>query len=296
MTARGARALLLVSLAALATAACGSPRRPSLPSGDGAPFPGFAAAYGQAIEECKAVTSITAQLALSGRAGDTKLRGRINIGVAAPEDIVLEGVAPFGRPVFVLAGRGGEATLVLPRDERVLRGASPSAIVEALAGVPLGPSELRAAVAGCGLGTGTPSGGRSFGESWASVDVPGASIFLQRMEGRWRVAGVRRDAVTVQYADFAGGRPSTVFVRTAAADLAMRVSQVEINVPIDPRAFDLEIPKNAIPITLEELRRAGPLGERGSGPLSRNSRGLNEFRRSLGNKIAAVGLTGVRPR
>jgi hypothetical protein len=42
------------------------------------------------------------------------------------------------------------------------------------------------------------------------------------------------------------------------------VSAVEINVPLDPRVFDLEIPSDAVPMTLEELRRAGPLGDRGS--------------------------------
>ena len=29
----------------------------------------------------------------------------------------LEGVAPFGPPAFILVARGGEATLLLPRDE-----------------------------------------------------------------------------------------------------------------------------------------------------------------------------------
>jgi hypothetical protein len=289
------RVSTVLSVLSVLSVACGAPKRPALPSGDGAPFAGFAAAYEQAVQECRTVTAITAQLALSGRAGGSKLRGRINVGLAAPADIVLEGLAPFGRPVFVLAGRGGDATLVLPRDERVLRGESPSAIVEALAGVPLGPEELRAAVAGCGLGTGVPSGGRSFGETWASVDVPGGVVYLQRVEGRWRVAGATRDAVTVQYGDFAGGRASTVFVKTAVADLAMRMSQVEINVPIDARAFELEIPRNAVPITLDELRRAGPLGERGSGLLSRNSPSLNDFRRLPEHIAPPAAQKGVRP-
>ena len=256
---RRAAILLLV-----AAAACGGPKRPALPSGDGVPFPGFAAAYEQAIQECRDVTAISAQLGLSGRAGGTKLRGRINAYVAAPDDIILEGLAPFGKPVFVLAGRAGEATLVLPRDERVLRGEAPSAIVEALAGIALTPSELRTALAGCGLGTAAPSGGRSFGEDWASVDVADGTMFLQRVGGRWRVAASRREAITVQYGEFVSGRASTVFVRTPASDLALRVSDVELNTPIDPSAFDLAVPRNAVPLTLDELRRAGPLGEKGT--------------------------------
>jgi hypothetical protein len=242
-------------------AACGPPSRPALPSGAGTPFPGFASAYEQAVDDCRSVNTITAELALSGRAAGTKLRGRINAGLAAPDDIVLEGLAPFGKPAFVLSGRGGQATLWLPRDERVLQGAPPAAIVEALAGVALTPSELRALVAGCGLGVSTPTAGRSYNETWAALDSPSGTIYLRRVAGRWRTAAVVRNDLTVQYNDFANGRGSTLSVKTDVADLTLRLSQVETNTPIDPRAFALEIPANTRSLTLEELRRAGPLGE-----------------------------------
>jgi hypothetical protein len=248
-------------------AACGPPARPSLPSGTGTPFDGYTTAYEQAVQECAAVQAITAELSLSGRAGTTKLRGRINAGLAAPADIVLEGLAPFGKPVFILIGRGGAATLHLPRDNRVLTGATPSAIVEALAGVALDPAQLRAAVGGCGLEKVVPSSGRAYGDDWVAIEAGGSTVYLRRIEGRWRVAGALRDGVTVQYADFKSGRPATVFVKTSVADLALRLSQVEINVPLDPRVFDLEIPRDAVPLTLEELRRSGPLGDRGQSPL-----------------------------
>jgi hypothetical protein len=35
---------------------------------------------------------------------------------------------------------------------------------------------------------------------------------------------------------------------------------VEVNQPIDPAAFAIDIPTDAVPLTLDELRRAGPLG------------------------------------
>jgi hypothetical protein len=256
------RSLAAAGLLAWA-AACGPPARPSLPTGAGTPFDGFAAAYDQAVQECGAVQTITAELALSGRAGNTKLRGRINAGLAAPADIVLEGLAPFGKPVFILIGRGGKATLQLPRDNRVLSDAEPSAIVEALAGVALDPAQLRSAVAGCGLEQIVPSSGRAFGDEWAAVESGGGTIYLRRIEGRWRVAGATRGGVTIQYGDFKTGRPGTVFVKTSVADLALRVSQVEINVPLEPGVFNLEVPKDAVPLTLDELRRSGPLGDKG---------------------------------
>jgi hypothetical protein len=46
----------------------------------------------------------------------------------------------------------------------------------------------------------------------------------------------------------------------AAADLTIRVSQREANVPLENAVFSVDVPKDAVPLTLEELRRAGPLG------------------------------------
>ena len=87
----------------------------------------------------------------------------------------------------------------LPRENRVLTGAEPSAIVEALAGVALDPAQLRSVIAGCGLEKGVASSGRAFGDEWAAIDADGVTVYLRRIEGRRRVAGATRGNVTVQY-------------------------------------------------------------------------------------------------
>jgi hypothetical protein len=242
-----------------------TPGRPALPSGSGTPLPGFESIYQEATQECRSARTVVAELGLSGRAGSTKLRGRINAGLATPGDIRLEGVA-FGRPIFILAARGGDATLLLVREDRVVRNAPPAAIVEALTGVALTPSELLAVVAGCALGAGTPTNGRSLAADWAAIDLSEGTTYLRRVDGRWRVGGAVRGQLTVVYADFAGGLPATVHIRTAdVADITLRVSQLEINTSIDAKAFDVTVPPDAVPLTLEELRRAGPMGERSGG-------------------------------
>jgi len=40
------------------------------------------------------------------------------------------------------------------------------------------------------------------------------------------------------------------------------MSQLEINTTIDAKAFEVEIPRDALAMTIEELRRSGPLGEK----------------------------------
>jgi hypothetical protein len=208
-------------------------------------------------------------LSLSGRAGSAKLRGRVDAGLAAPGEIRLEGRAPFGRPVFVLVARdSSSAMLWLPRDNRVLRDAPPAAIVEALAGVALGPDELRTALAGCGFGGAPPSDARAYGD-WVAVDTSdGSTHYLRRAENRWRLLASTHGGLTIEYRDFAGARPTTVRMWRATAasserstDLTVKLSETELNVQLGPEVFQLDVPSEADPLTLEELRRAGPLGD-----------------------------------
>lgn len=257
----------LVAAAALAGIAACTPPRPMLPSGNGTPFAEAPAAYEEAVRACRDARTVLAELGLSGRAGDTRLRGRINAGIAAPASIRLEGVAPvLGRPIFVLAGRDDTATLLLSRENRVVEDAPPEAIVEALTGVALTPAELLAAVAGCGLGAASPANGRAFGAEWAAVDAGGGVTYLRRVNARWQVGGASRDGVSIVYGEFENGLPSAIHIRTGTvADITLRVSQLEINSPIADEAFEVAVPDDALPLTLEELRRSGPLGEREAG-------------------------------
>lgn len=259
----------VLGAAALALAAGCATNRPTLPTGAGTPFPGFEAVHDEAVRECAAAKTVVADLGLSGRAGSTRLRGTVTSALGDGGAIRLEGVA-LGRAIFILAGRDGRATLLLLRDDRVVRDAPPEAIVEALAGVPLTPADLRAAVAGCGFGAGVPTNGRMFTNDWAAVDVGETVTYLRRVEGRWRVGGATRAGLTLMYEAFASGLPASISIRSTGgqagaalvADIRLRVSGLEINVPVDPVAYRLEVPADAEPLSIEELRRSGPLGER----------------------------------
>lgn len=259
--------VLLIScviLAAVAVSGC-APKAPALPSGPGTPFSDYTAAYEQATAGCRDIKTITASMAMSGKAGTTKLRGRIDAGFASPGRLRLEGIPPFGKPVFVLVADGPRATLVLTRDDRVLRDAPADRIVEALAGVPLGADALRTLVSGCGLASAAPAEGRAYPNGWAAVSSGDATTYLRRAGDRWQIAAATRGPVTATYADYVNGRPSTIRVRAQSggrttADLALRLSDVETNTTLDPRTFIADLPAHPVPMTLDELRRAGPLG------------------------------------
>jgi len=254
----------LVLCSAVGTLTACAPKRIALPTGDGTPYPDAVQAYQQAVQDCRGARTIRATLGLSGRAGSTRLRGNVDAGFEAGGKVRLEGRPPLGRPVFILVAAGSEATLLLPRDNRVLRGVRPADIVEALVGLPLGGEELRAVVSGCGFGAVDPTDGRAYEGGWVAVDGGGATTYLRQVDGRWRVVATTRPPMTVHYSAFAGSRPSALRVQSSAAsraDVSVQLSDVDINVALEAAVFQVQIPPGAEPLTLEELRRAGPLGD-----------------------------------
>ena len=59
------------------------------------------------------------------------------------------------------------------------------------------------------------------------------------------------------------GRPSTARVQASGAspaDITARISEVGINISLEAAVFRIDVPPTAEPLTLDELRRAGPLG------------------------------------
>jgi hypothetical protein len=240
----------------------------NLPADPGVPLPDFSTIHMQASATCAGVRTLTAEMALSGRAGRQRLRGRVLAGFARPASMRLEGVAPFGPPAFILVARGENATLLLPRDQRVLRGAKPEDILGALAGVTLGPADLQAILTGCVVAAPQPTDGRRHANGWASIDlVGGATIFLQPAAGgMWTLRGARRPGWQIEYPAWSGGFPQTVRLQSdqaaAMVDLTVGLSQIETNKDLEDAAFAVNVPRDAEPITVDELRESGPLGAR----------------------------------
>jgi hypothetical protein len=238
---------------------CG-PRRLGLPTGSGTPSSDFGEIFSRARASCDQVRTLQTELALSGRAAGQRLRGRIHAGLI-PGALRLEGVAPFGSPVFILVADGPRGTLLLLRDRRVLQDAAPEEILNALAGIRLGPDDLRAMLSGCVRSAAEPASGRAYGADWLAVDLAsGGTVYLHLQGGAWRIVAGRYGGLEIDYTAFEGERPSQVILRGTDLNLTVALSQVEMNgeLPRD-QLVALKIPPGLSPLTLEELRRAGPL-------------------------------------
>ena len=246
-------------------AACG-PRRIALPTDPGTPLPEYAEIHRQVSSSCTGVRTLTAVLGLSGRAGGQSLRGQVRAGFERPASMRLEGVAPFGAPLFVLAVNEMSAVLWLPRDARVVRDAPPEEILGALTGVTLAPGDLQALLSGCVVPAPRPTAGRLHGNGWASVDLEGgATLYLQRQGGAWRVRAARRDGWQVEYPAWAGPFPQSMRLQSNGlaldVEITATISQLEANIDLDASAFTVDVPPSALPLSIEELRTAGPLSE-----------------------------------
>ena len=222
-------------------------------------------------------------MALSGRAGDERVRGRVLMGLEAGGAVRLEAPAPFGAPFFILAGKSEVATLILPRERRVLKDTPVSAVLERLTGLSLGADDLRLILSGCLVETPSPTDGRQWPGGWQAVTIgPERVAYIRTVQGRPLLVAADYGPWHVDYSRHANGFPRVVRVRSAfaeastfakatadqsaarsgAIDITARVEQLEVNTQINPLAWVVDVPSDADPMTLDELRSIAPLAER----------------------------------
>jgi outer membrane biogenesis lipoprotein LolB len=256
---------LLTVVALLAATGCAA-RTPPRPAGSPTADPSAAAAFAAATVSCKGFRSIEGELSLSGRAAGERVRGRILTGLESGGLVRLEAVAPFGAPFFVLAGRNERATLLLPRERRVLKDTGVAEVLERITGLALGAEDLRLIVSGCLVEQAVPADGRQWPGGWQAVTIgPGRVAYLRVQNGRPVVTAADYGPWHVDYSEHAAGFPRVVRVRRAdeaGIDITARIDQLDVNTQIDPRAWTVDIPSNADPMTLDELRSIAPLAEK----------------------------------
>jgi hypothetical protein len=255
--------LAVTAIVALTVAACAA-RPPARPSGTPAPDPAAAEAFVQATKPCAGLKTMTGALRLSGRAGPERIRGTLLTGLARPAAVRFEAVAPFGQPFFILAGRDNRASLLLPRENRILSDASVPALLERLTGLTLDARDLRLVLTGCLVESVAPSEGRSWPGGWRAVSLAAdVTAYLRNAHGTPVVVAADRGPWRIDYAAHQNGWPRTVRIRAAepgtVVDITATIEDLNVNTSIDDKAFTIDAPPGAAPMTIDELRSVQPL-------------------------------------
>jgi hypothetical protein len=262
---------------------CGAPLM-KLPSGPGAPIPAAdaGALLADATATCRGIRTLTAEIGVGGSAGGHRMRGRLLAGVAAPASARLEAAAPFGQPIFIFTAVGDQATLLLPRDRRVLKDAPPADVLEAVAGVPLDAADLFTTLTGCAPAASEVQGA-AFGDEWRAITAAGPrgrrTVYLRRADATqpWRIVAVlRADAGDrnwrAEYREHTDGLPRSIHLAGGDAqspdrrfNITLALSQIDTNLTLDPQTFTIQIPADTDVMTLEELRESSPLAPSSNG-------------------------------
>jgi hypothetical protein len=224
-------------------------------------------------QRCRAHSTMTAEVSVKGSVAGQRLRGRMTLGVERPASVRLEAVAPFGAPIFILVARGDDATLLLPRDARVVEHGRSKDVLDAVTGVPLTSQELVHITMGCV--TDVPHvAAREFDDTWRLYGNETGDWYFHR-DGRsktWVLTALVHQPSTgepgwrVDFSGYLDGSPHVLRLTSldggekhgATFDLQLALSQVESNTRLGANVFSVQIPPGSQPITLNELKHARP--------------------------------------
>lgn len=239
-----------------------------MPGDGGTPAADGPARLAAATAACSSVRTLTAEASLAGRIDGARVRGRLLAGLDRAGRLRIEALAPFGAPVFVLVADADNATLLVPREGRVLTGAPVEDVLEAVAGLPLGPADLLAVLSGCAAFDPAVSAALVPAPGWTDLRLPGGDrLWLRQTMDGVRVVAATRGDLSVEYEWQAGAFPAHVIVsrsprpgqKAAPTRFTLSLSQVEANVDLPASAFHVDVPGDARPLSLDELRRTRTL-------------------------------------
>jgi hypothetical protein len=161
---------------------------------------------------------------------------------------------------FTIKGNADRATLVLPRENRVVSGPAAD-ILNALVGLDVHPRRLLALLAGCLAVERQAQRVERIGDH-VRVTTADSVVFLAREKGEsqiWRPIAAEFGDLLADYRELGPSGPRTIGLRTRegrtpAVDISLAVNDALINPDLSPAAFTIVVPPGAVPAAISDLR------------------------------------------
>lgn len=257
---------LLVAAVTIAIAAC-APRGFVLPALTPTPAADTSEIWSAVSASCRAMTGARAALGLTGRVRDQRIPGlagaTLFAAVSGDGEIGLE-ARVSGQLVFRLGGTSSNATLLLPSDNRVVRGPADD-IVDALVGLRLGPERLLAILGGCISRSGDVRHGERYGKV-LRVETADAVVYLEPTGSPWFVRAGTAEGLGVEYRRQAGDLRDITFRSrsgtSTGVSVVLHVKELDLAPALTPSLFSVVVPDDARPMSLQQLREFGLVDER----------------------------------
>lgn len=270
----------LIAYVAVSSTMCATARQPlaRLPLDDlGIRDASDARPYATALQSCQRIVTLSGRFAISGSVGGRPLRAQLRLGtMLASAYTRLESADASRHLPFIVTSQREDATILLPRERRILEHQRFADALEATIGIPLTAEEVFRIFV-CPL-VGASEAWR-IGERWAALQFisgpVGYKVFMHRtaVAGPWRLAamighngdtrvGWRADFLEPQQPEWRRVRLSSIDWSGATSrtfDVLWSIDAVELNTLVTMPEF-LALPaEGATAITLQEIRRLGPL-------------------------------------
>ena len=248
----------------LLTACAASIDQIRVPSGTSVSVSDHEAVWRELSSSCRSVQSADLVVVFRGFSGERSFRRtRARAAVKRPGFLRLEGMAPFGAPAFILIANPGDAILLPPREQQVVRDASASDLFYSLSGLSLEPDDVQALLTGCVMQNGVSLSARTYGNGWIAIELSGgATVYSRRSEMTPEISMGTVGNLVVEYSEHVRGLPRKLRIQsvgtTMPTDLMIELTQVNVNTAINPEAFEVSVPSTFTSVAFEDFRLQSP--------------------------------------
>jgi hypothetical protein len=257
MTFRASRRGTVLFLACLFG---GCARRPPTPAGPTTPLPEaeVRALLSDLERQEESVQRYRGLVRVRGRAPEGSFDARLAVLFERPQLLRVELLGAFGGTRWSAVAKEGEITAYFPSKKHYLREPEVAEVVERLLGIRLEAREMMAALSGAGFPSGKPGAIHGYRRGSARVlELGERPEWILEIGEDGQVLSGRTEGYRIAYPTSWKSRgrmfPDELRIENESLLARLETSDVDVNVPLEPDTFVLEVPPDAVRLRPAEI-------------------------------------------